>query len=94
MHAIVDEILDSEPLSERRGEHDPGVRNDPLIVKGHLYAVQSDRPAIINHQGDLLTPGPDCRYSREKPCSGGHSCGYTGRHRPTGAVEPGSATRA
>jgi len=85
-HAIVDETLDPKPDGERRHEHDPGVRDDPVIVEGDLNSIQSDRPAIINHQGDLLTPGPGCRHSLKKPCSGGHSCLTTGQNQPTHAV--------
>ncbi len=80
MHAVLDETLDIEPVGERRGQHDPGVRDDPLVIEGDLHTVQSDRPAIINHQGDLLTPGPGCPHSLKKPCSGGHSYPSTGQN--------------
>ena len=67
MHAVLDESLDLQALGERRGEHNPGVRDDPLVVKGDLHIVQSDRPAIINHQGGGLTPGPAAHTAWKSP---------------------------
>ena len=32
------------------------------------HAVQSERPVILHHTSDLLTPGPGCPYSLKKPC--------------------------
>ncbi len=54
------------------------------------HTIQSDRPVIVHHQGDLLTPGPGCPYSLEKPHSGGHSYSRIGRNQPSSAVDLGS----
>jgi hypothetical protein len=58
----------SASARERRGEHDPGVRDEPLVIKRDVHAVQSDGPAIsLNQQGGLLTPGRGCAHSRKSP---------------------------
>ena len=59
-HQTAGQRLDPEPLRERRDQHDPSVRHDPLIVELDLHAVQSDRLVILHHEGDLLTAGPGC----------------------------------
>jgi len=43
-----------------RSEHDPDVRNHPLIVELDPRTVQSDSPVIVHQGGDLLTAGPGC----------------------------------
>jgi len=53
---------------ERRQEHQPRVRDDALVVEFDLHPVQSDRPVILHHERDLLTPGPGCPDSLKKPC--------------------------
>lgn len=75
---------------ERRHQRDPGVGHDPLIVEADLYAVQSDRPVIMHHTGDLVTSGP-ASHSAALPCSGRHSSIPTGQNRPTGVMHPGWA---
>ena len=52
------ERLDPQPPRERRDQHHPGVRDDPLIVELDPHAVQSDRLVILHHEGDLLTQAP------------------------------------
>jgi hypothetical protein len=52
--------LDPKALCDRRDQHHPSVRNDPLVVKFDPHAVQSDRLVIRHHEGDLLTAGPGC----------------------------------
>ena len=81
--------LDPQPLAERRDQHHPGVRNDPLVVEADLHAVQSDRLVILHHEDDLLTAGPGCREQPLKPCTGGHSSFRPGRNPPTESVDPG-----
>jgi len=49
-HEAVRQALDSQPLRKRRDERDPGLGDDPLIVKAHRDAVQSDRPVIVHHE--------------------------------------------
>ena len=66
------EILDPEPPRERRGEHDPSVRNRPLVIEINPQAVQSDSHVIMHHEGDLLTAAATAVIGRF-PCSGGHS---------------------
>jgi hypothetical protein len=61
--------LNSEPPRERRDQHHPGVRDDPLIVELDLHAVQSDRPVIVHHEGDLLGRGRDCPIQSLFACS-------------------------
>jgi hypothetical protein len=52
--------LDSQPLGDRRDQHHPGVRDDPLIIELDLQAVQSDGRVTVHHEGGLLTAGPGC----------------------------------
>jgi len=47
-------------------QRDPSIRDDALVVEDRLNAVQLDR-RIVHHAGDLLTRGPGCAHSREKP---------------------------
>ena len=66
------QTLNPQPAGERRHQRDPSIRNQPLITKNDLNAVQSDSRVIMHHPSDLLTPGPGCRHSLKKPRSGGH----------------------
>ncbi|WP_230317224.1 hypothetical protein [Conexibacter sp. W3-3-2] len=86
---LVDELLGPKALGKRRDQRDPGAGDRPLIVKTDVDRVQSGRPAMLHHEGDLLLQDPGCRYIREKPCSGGHSSLATGRHRSSLAVDRG-----
>ncbi len=88
-HAASDQPLDAQPPSERRGQRDSRVGDQALVVEVHLHVVQSGRPVIVHHEGDLLMPGPGCPHSRRKPCSGGHSSSCVGRNRSTDAVDSG-----
>jgi hypothetical protein len=72
-HAPSRQTLDPQPPSDRRGQHDPRVRDRPLIIEADLHTVQSDRPVILHHEGDLLIPGRGCPIQPLSPCSGGHS---------------------
>jgi hypothetical protein len=57
------EALDAEPFGERRDQRDPRVADDAFVVEIDPPAVQSDRPVIVHHHGDPLTPGPGCPHS-------------------------------
>ena len=52
---------------ERRDQHHPGVRDDPLVVETDPHAVQSDRLVILHHEGDLLSQAPAAAISRKSP---------------------------
>ena len=65
-HQPPSQTLDPQPLRKRGDQRNPRVRNNPLIVKDDLQAVQSDRLVIMHHLGDLLTQAPDCAHSRAK----------------------------
>jgi len=69
-HRVINKALNTEPLGERREQHDSRVRDDLLIVKHDLDAIQSDRSDIINPQGDLLTPGPAAHTACKNPAQG------------------------
>jgi len=43
-----------QPLRQQRRQHDPGVRDRPLIIKTHLQTIASDRLGILHHVDDLL----------------------------------------
>lgn len=64
-HEALRESLDSQPLRERCDEHDPRVCDRSVVIKGDLHSVQSDRPVIVHHEGDLLR-GPRLRLQPEK----------------------------
>jgi hypothetical protein len=66
-HQIPRERLHAETLGERRDEHHPGVRNDALIIKNDVDPVQSDRPVIVHHEGDLPLQAPAAVNSRKSP---------------------------
>jgi hypothetical protein len=66
-HRLVNKRRDPQALGKRRAQHAPGVRDGALVVEGDLHAVQSDRPVIVHHEGDLLSPGRDCPHSRNLP---------------------------
>lgn len=72
-HHTTSEILDPEPPRERRDEHDPSIRNRPLVIEHDIQAVQSDSLVIMHHEGDLLTAGRDRCHRSLFTCSGGHS---------------------
>jgi hypothetical protein len=59
-HQLADERLDPKATGERRDQHDPGVRDGPLIVELDPQPVQSDGLVILHHEGDLLSQGPGC----------------------------------
>ncbi len=61
------ERLKPEALSDRRDQHHPSVRDDPLIVELDLHAVQSDRLVILHHEGDLLPQAPAAAIRRKSP---------------------------
>jgi hypothetical protein len=63
-HQPTRERLDPQPLRERRDQHHPRVTDDPLVVEFDPHAVQSDRPVIMHHQGDLLSQAPAAAISR------------------------------
>ena len=86
-HQPLRQLLDPKPRCQRRQQHQARVGNDALVVELDLHAVQSDRPVILHHTGDLLTPGPGCRHSLTKPCSGGHSLSRTGRNLTSRAAD-------
>jgi hypothetical protein len=66
-HQPLRQRLDPQPSDERRYEHHTGVTDRPLIVKTDLQTVQSDRPVIVHHEGDLLTQAAAAVYSRFQP---------------------------
>jgi len=53
--------LDTEALRDCRDQRDPGVRDDPLVIERDPHTIQSDRPVILHHEGDLLTRAPTAR---------------------------------
>src|SRR5680860_1157124 len=59
-HQLAGQRLESESLGERRDQRHAAVGNRPLVVKLDLQSVQSDRPVIVHHQGDLLNSGRGC----------------------------------
>src|SRR6266496_421094 len=66
-HEPLNQTLEPQPLRERRRQRDPGVRHDPLIVKNDPHLVQSDRPIIMHHQGDLLCRAPAVHTAWKSP---------------------------
>ena len=82
-------LLDPEPLSQGRDEHNPSVRNHSLVIENNVQAVQSDRLVIMHHEGDLLIAGRDRRHRSLLTCSGGHSSFRAGQNHPTAAVDQG-----
>ena len=48
-----EELGEAAGRSTRVGDDD-SVRNHPLVIEGDLHGVQSDRPVIVHHEGDLL----------------------------------------
>jgi hypothetical protein len=51
INAPVDERLNSQPLTERRSDQNPGVRDRPIVVENHDDLVQR----MLHHVGDLLS---------------------------------------
>ena len=45
-------------------QHDPGVRDRPLVIEHDRDAVQSDRPVIMHHEGDLLSQAATAAIGR------------------------------
>jgi hypothetical protein len=43
------------------------MRNRPPVVEGDIHPIQSDRPAILHHEGDLLTQDAAARHDRFSP---------------------------
>ena len=62
--ALIDQRLDPQPLRERRRQHDPGVRDRPLVIERDRDAVQSDRPVNMHHEGDLLSQAATAAIGR------------------------------
>ena len=52
------QLLDSEPLRERRDQRDTRVGDRILIVEHDLDRVQSDWTCRLHHEGDLLSQAP------------------------------------
>jgi hypothetical protein len=65
--APVDKRLDPQSRGERRHQHDPRVSDRPLIVERDPDAVQSDRPATMHHEGDLLSQAATAAIGRFSP---------------------------
>ena len=66
-HEPVDQTFDPQPLRERRHQRDPGIRDDPLVIKNDPHPVQSDRPVIMHQQGDLLCRAPAAHTAWKNP---------------------------
>jgi len=72
-HRLVHQLLDPQPLRERRGHHQTRVTDEPFLVERHPHRIEVDRPfgnvrRIVHHMGDLLT-GPRLPYTvAESPC--------------------------
>ena len=66
-HQPASERLDPQPPSERRDQRDPGVRDHALIVELDPHPIQSDRPVILHHEGDLLTQDAAAQIDRFLP---------------------------
>jgi hypothetical protein len=88
-HAPVHEALDPQPHRQRRHQHDPGIGDRPALIEANVDTVQSDRPVIVHHEGDLLTRAPTAHTVAKKPCSGGHSSPHTGQNHPATTVDRG-----
>jgi hypothetical protein len=89
---LIDETLDTEPITERRCEHHPGIGDGPLVVEDGFQPVQPTSAAtrrIRHHQGDLLSAGPAAAQTARLACSGGHIDHHTGRHPGSHAVYRG-----
>jgi hypothetical protein len=78
----LDQRLDAEALRERGDQRDPRVRDRALIVELDFGRVQSGRPVMLHHEGDLLLQAPGRCHVREKTCSRGHSSLRTGQTEP------------
>jgi hypothetical protein len=88
-HQPLRERLDPKPLGERGDQRDPGVRDRPLIIKRDLHTVQSDRPVILHHEGDLLTQDTTAPNGRFLPAQEVILCPRRERNAATAAVDGG-----
>jgi ribosomal protein S15P/S13E len=79
-HRLIDELLDPQSLSQQRGQHHPGIGNDPLVIKQH------DR-LLVHHVGDLPSEGRGCRNQPQSS----PTWEVTPPQPPDRTVDPGSA---
>jgi len=66
-HQPLRQRLNPKPPGQARHEHHTGITDHTLIIETDPQSIQSDRLAILHHEGDLLTQAPAARYSRFLP---------------------------
>jgi len=93
-HRLVHQLLDPQPLRERRGHQQSGVADEPLLVELHLHRLKARRPRrnvrrVMHHMGDLLVQARRRRIRQLSACSGGHLNLTIGRNGRRYAVDPG-----
>jgi hypothetical protein len=66
-HQPLRQRLDPQPRRHRRRQHQPRVRDHPLVIERDLDAVQSDRSIMLHHQDDLLTQDATAQIGRFFP---------------------------
>lgn len=47
---VIDQRLDPDPARERRRQHDPGVRDCPVVVETDRDTIQSDHTVNMHHE--------------------------------------------
>ena len=93
-HRLVHQLLDPQPLRERRGHQQAGVADQPLLVERHAHRIEVDRPlgnvrTVMHHMGDLLLQARRRRIRQLYACSGGHLRLTAGRNPRRYAVDRG-----
>jgi hypothetical protein len=86
---LVDQLLEPEPLRQRRRQQQPGVRDRPLVIELDLQPVQHYTLSSLHHLGDLLTRGRGCPPAARNPCLGAHFQLAIRRNQRGYAVNPG-----
>ena len=61
-HRLIHQLLDPQPVRERRCQQQAGVADEPLLVEPNLHRIEARRArwnvrTVMHHMGDLLT-GP------------------------------------
>ena len=93
-YRFVDDALQPEAHSERRGEQQTRVSHHPRVVKTRFDPVQprsTPGSTIRHHPGDLLSAGPAAAATARLACSGGHSGDHLGRPTQLKTVDRGLA---
>ena len=65
-HALVHELLDPQPLSQRPAQQQPGVTDQTLLIErtptGQDSSGVTNVRYLMHHMGDLLVQAAVCRY--------------------------------